>query len=75
VEHFARILLTAQSLGGPHLLPHAEVQKLIAARSRYGVSSPEGNADLAITSESLKPRADENSSRFLERHYREAAHR
>jgi L-fuculose-phosphate aldolase len=75
VEHFARILLTAQSLGGPHLLPHAEVQKLITARSRYGVSSPEGNADLAIKSESLKPRADENSSRFLERHYREAAHR
>jgi L-fuculose-phosphate aldolase len=64
VEHFARILLTAQSLGGAHLLSHAEVQKLIAARSRYGVSSPEGNADLAITSESHKSRANENSSRF-----------
>ena len=37
VEQFARILLTAETLGGPHLLPSAEVQKLIAARSRYGL--------------------------------------
>ena len=52
VEQFARILLTAESLGGPHLLPRAEVQKLIAARSRYGVSCPGGNIELPLTSES-----------------------
>ena len=45
VEQFAKILLTAESLGGPHLLPHAEVRKLIAARSRYGVTSRESSVD------------------------------
>jgi L-fuculose-phosphate aldolase len=42
VEHFARILLTAESLGGPHLLPRAEVQKLTASRQRDEVSCREG---------------------------------
>jgi len=51
VEQFARILLTAESLGGPNLLPRAEVQKLIEARSRYGVSCPAGRIDLPLTSE------------------------
>ncbi len=37
VEQFARILLTAHSLGGPHMLSSINVQKLIVARSRYGV--------------------------------------
>lgn len=32
VEHFARVMLTAESLGGPRLLTHAEVQKLKAIR-------------------------------------------
>jgi L-fuculose-phosphate aldolase len=59
VEQFAKILLTAVSLGGPRLLPHAEVQKLIAARSRYGVSSLEGTADLQLSSETLKDQARE----------------
>jgi ribulose-5-phosphate 4-epimerase/fuculose-1-phosphate aldolase len=68
VEQFARILLTAESLGGPHLLPHAEVQKLIAARSRYGVSSPEGNQELPLTSESMENRGDGNPNSLLERH-------
>jgi L-fuculose-phosphate aldolase len=57
VEQFAKILLTAVSLGGPRLLPHAEVQKLIAARSRYGVSSLEGTADLQLSSETLEDQA------------------
>jgi L-fuculose-phosphate aldolase len=34
VEQFARILLTAHFLGGPHVLSSINVQKLIAARSR-----------------------------------------
>jgi len=51
VEQFARILLTAESLGGPHLLSRAQVQKLIATRSRYMASCPSGNAELPVTSE------------------------
>ena len=65
VERFATILLTAESLGGPRLLPHAEVQKLIATRPRYGVSSLEGTAELPLTCETLVDRADRNPSCFL----------
>jgi len=32
VEQFARVMLTAELLGGPHLLSRAEVQRLFAAR-------------------------------------------
>ena len=32
VEHFARVMLTAESLGGPHLLTRADVQKLMATK-------------------------------------------
>src|SRR5271156_2600353 len=32
VEHFSRVMFTAESLGGPRLLAHAEVQKLKAIR-------------------------------------------
>lgn len=39
VEHFARIALVAELLGGPRVLPHAEVKKLFDARERYGVVS------------------------------------
>jgi L-fuculose-phosphate aldolase len=52
VEQFARVLLTAESLGGPHLLPRVEVQKLIAARSRYRVLGREDSVELPLTSES-----------------------
>jgi L-fuculose-phosphate aldolase len=52
VEQFARILLTAHCLGGPHVLSSINVQKLIAGRSRYGVSGPAGEMKLPLTSES-----------------------
>jgi L-fuculose-phosphate aldolase len=52
VEQFARIMLTAESIGGPRLLPRAEVQKLIAARSRYGVSCPSDTSGLPLAAES-----------------------
>jgi L-fuculose-phosphate aldolase len=39
VEHFARITLVAELLGGPKVLPKGEVQKLVDARQRYGVSA------------------------------------
>jgi L-fuculose-phosphate aldolase len=56
VEQFARVMLTAEALGGPHLLPRAEVQKLIAARPRYGASCPGETLDLPVTAESALSR-------------------
>jgi L-fuculose-phosphate aldolase len=53
VERFAKILLVAEALGGPHLLPPAEVQKLIAARSRYRISSKECRSELPLTPQAL----------------------
>lgn len=38
-EHFARISLVAELLGGPRVLPQREVEKLFAARGRYGIAS------------------------------------
>lgn len=35
VEQFACVMLAAELLGGPHLLPREEVQKLIAASPRH----------------------------------------
>ncbi len=40
VEHFARITLVAELLGGPRVLPGEEVDRLFAARARYGVKCP-----------------------------------
>lgn len=39
VEHFARINFVAEMLGGARSLPRGEVDKLFAARERYGVQS------------------------------------
>jgi L-fuculose-phosphate aldolase len=39
VEHFARVALVAELLGGPKVLPRCEVAKLFDARARYGVKS------------------------------------
>jgi L-fuculose-phosphate aldolase len=39
VEHFARIALVAEMLGGARALPRVEIQKLFDARPRYGVQS------------------------------------
>lgn len=39
VEHYARITLVAELLGGPKVLPREEVSKLFASRGRYGVKS------------------------------------
>src|SRR4029077_17616698 len=52
VEQFARVLLTAQSLGGPRLLARVEVQQLIARRSSYGVVlGREESLELPLTAE------------------------
>jgi len=39
MEHFARIQLVAELLGGPKVLPREEVDKLLDARTRYGVKA------------------------------------
>lgn len=50
VEHYARIALVAELLGGGKALPRVEVDKLYDSRTRYGVtarSSPEPGCPLA----------------------------
>lgn len=50
VEQFARILLAAKALGGPHRLLHGEMQKLVAARARDGtLVAPAPEPDLTHT--------------------------
>jgi L-fuculose-phosphate aldolase len=39
MEHFARIQLVAELLGGPQVLPRVEVDKLLDSRARYGVKA------------------------------------
>ena len=39
MEHFARIQLVAELLGGPRVLPRAEVEKLLDSRTRYGIGT------------------------------------
>ena len=39
LEHFARIQLVAELLGGPKVLPRVEVDKLLDSRTRYGVKA------------------------------------
>jgi len=39
MEHFARIHLVAELLGGPKVLPREEVDKLLDSRTRYGVKA------------------------------------
>jgi L-fuculose-phosphate aldolase len=39
MEHFARIQLVAELLGGPTVLPREEVDKLLDSRTRYGVKA------------------------------------
>jgi L-fuculose-phosphate aldolase len=42
VEHFARISLVAELLGGAQVLPKQEVDKLLEARARYGITTRAG---------------------------------
>lgn len=42
VEHFARISLVAELLGGARVLPKQEVNKLLESRARYGISTRGG---------------------------------
>jgi len=42
VEHYARIALVAELLGGAKALPREEVEKLYESRTRYGVKARTG---------------------------------
>jgi L-fuculose-phosphate aldolase len=42
MEHFARITLVAELLGGAKVLPRIEVDKLFDSRTRYGVKAKAG---------------------------------
>jgi L-fuculose-phosphate aldolase len=72
VEQCARVLLTAESLGKPRVLPRVEVQKLIAARSRYGLLVRDDRVGLHLASESaddsFTPTRQERESFFEESH-------
>jgi L-fuculose-phosphate aldolase len=56
-EQFARVMLTAKALGGRHLLPCAEVQKLIAARPRHGASCHGERLEPPVAAESAGERS------------------
>jgi L-fuculose-phosphate aldolase len=56
VEHFARIALVAELLGGPRVLPKGEVDKLLDSRTRYGVRSRSGGEPgCPVVAEDLAP--------------------
>ena len=48
VEQLARIVLAAESLGGPRLLRREEVQKLIAAKERHEAVPPNRPSELPL---------------------------
>jgi L-fuculose-phosphate aldolase len=56
VEQFARVMLTAELLGGPHLLQRADVQKLISASPRHQTSRPRESFVLPLTAEFARDR-------------------
>jgi L-fuculose-phosphate aldolase len=52
IEHFAKIVLSAELAGDPVLLSSREVAKLMAARARYSVTPPPGGgAELPETND------------------------
>jgi len=54
MEHFARIQLVAELLGGPKVLPRLEVDKLLDSRTRYGVKAPSaGEAGCPLAAEDV----------------------
>lgn len=56
LEHFARISLVAELLGGPKVLPRDEVTKLFASRERYGVATRSSmEPGYPVVAEDLQP--------------------
>ncbi|MDE3165781.1 MAG: class II aldolase/adducin family protein [Acidobacteriota bacterium] len=58
MEHFARIQLVAELLGGPRVLPRGEVDALLDSRARYGVKAASaGQPNCPIVLEDIAPPA------------------
>jgi L-fuculose-phosphate aldolase len=53
VEHFARISLVAELLGGATVLPRTEVDKLLESRTRYGVKTRAAGPGCPLSAEEL----------------------
>jgi L-fuculose-phosphate aldolase len=65
LEHFARIQLVAELLGGPTVLPRDEVNKLLDSRTRYGVKAKvSGEPGCPVALEDLNPGPGGNEERF-----------
>jgi L-fuculose-phosphate aldolase len=59
VEHFARISLVAELLGGANVLPKTEVDKLLGSRGRYGIKSRAGaEPDCPVVAEDIGQNGD-----------------
>src|SRR5690242_3252286 len=70
VEHFARIHLVAELLGGPKVLPRTEVDKLLDSRTRYGVKSKSaGEANCPVAAEEVGRSSCGIKSRKDEEHF------
>jgi L-fuculose-phosphate aldolase len=62
MEHFARITLVAELLGGPKVLPRDEVNKLLDSRSRYGVKAKSsGEPQCPVTAEDMAAAGDDRT--------------
>src|ERR1700687_5299469 len=65
MEHFARISLVAELLGGAKTLPRVEVDKLLDSRTRYGVKAKNaGEPGCPLAAEELTGGAGGGEDRF-----------
>ena len=70
LEHFARIQLVAELLGGPTVLPRAEVDKLLDSRTRYGVKAKNaGEPGCPVAMEDVQGRPAAPAGRSDEEHF------
>jgi L-fuculose-phosphate aldolase len=60
LEHFARVNLVAELLGGGKVLPRREVDKLLDSRARYGVkAATAGEPGCPLALEDVEPGGEE----------------
>jgi L-fuculose-phosphate aldolase len=65
MEHFARIQLVAELLGGPTVLPRVEVDKLLDSRTRYGVKAKvAGEPGCPVAAEEVGSGPSDGQERF-----------
>lgn len=66
MEHFARVTLVAELVGGPKVLPRHEVKALYDSRSRYGVASRSRlEAGCPVTAEDQQAAGTGSGERFV----------